>query len=223
MNLGKYIFENLESKNKKEELIEFFKHQTTAEYGGYRLFDGNRNHLMHIPEELTDLLILLQDFQKKNKKKLGKFLEIGFSTGKVNTILNKFFQFEQIVAVDNFSAEISSKDLLANLVRKNLTLICGNSDTKNTLSLVKNFSSFDLVFVDGSHEYKDVKTDLKNFSKMVSKNGILIAHDIHSKEHPGVNKAWNEFKEKNNDFKFQEIFYDLYYFKCGVGIAFKKK
>ena len=114
---------------------------------------------------------------------------------------------------------MSSTDLLANLRRKNLILICGNSDKKETLQTIKKFQPFDLIFVDASHEYEDVKKDLNNYYKMLSVHGILAAHDIHSLEYPGVNKAWNEFKHQNN-FIFKEIVYNKYYFVCGVGLAF---
>ena len=124
-----YIFRDLETKKGKEKLIEFLKHQTTAEYGCHQIFNGTRTHIMHNPDELAEFIHFLKVHDKKNKIK--KFLEIGYSSGKVNTILNKFFNFEHIVAVDNFLADMSPNDLLANLRRKNLTLICGNSDRKN--------------------------------------------------------------------------------------------
>ena len=56
---------------------------------------------------------------------------------------------------------------------------------------------------------------------MLSDQGVLVAHDIHSREYPGVNKAWNEFKKENN-FTYKEIVSKKYYFVCGVGLAMKK-
>jgi predicted O-methyltransferase YrrM len=185
------------------------------------MFDGTRTHLMHNPEELSDFICFLKNYEKKNGKKIHNFLEIGFSAGKVNTVLNKFFNFEQIVAVDNFTADISATDLMANLRRKNLTLICGNSDKKEILRIIKKFQPFDLIFVDASHEYNNTKKDLKNYCAMLSDHGILAAHDIHSLEYPGVNKAWNEFKLQNN-FTFKEIVCKKYYFVCGIGLAIKE-
>ena len=184
-----YIFRDLKTKKEKEKLIEFFRYQANAEYGGHRLFDGTRTHLMHIPEELSNLIFFLKDYEKKKQKKFNNFLEVGFSTGKFNTILNKFFNFDSIFAIDTFSAGINSSDLLANLVRKNLTIICGRSDKKQNLDILKKFQPFDLIFVDGSHEYEDVKKDLSTFSNMLSNKGVLMAHDIKSSEHPGVSKA----------------------------------
>jgi predicted O-methyltransferase YrrM len=212
-----YVFNELKNKKSVEKFTDFLRYQTTAEYGGNQIFDGTRSHLLHNPEELAEFVYVLTNYQKKYK--FQKYLEVGYSTGITNTILNKFFNFKQIVAVDNFSADISSTSLLANLRRKNLSLICGNSDSKRILNIVKEFGKFDLIFIDGSHEYENVKKDLENYSKLLSNNGILAVHDIHSLEHPGVNKAWNEFKKKNK-FSYKEIVNKNYYFVCGVGLAF---
>ena len=221
MKIDKYVFGGLKTKKEKKDLTEFFRHETTAEYGGYQMFDGTRTHLMHNPEELSDFICFLKNYEKKNGKKICNFLEIGFNSGKVNTVLNKFFNFEQIVAVDNFTADISATDLMANLRRKNLTLVCGNSDKKETLRIIKKFQPFDLIFVDANHEYVGTKKDLSNYCTMLSDHGILAVHDIHSLEYSGVNKAWNEFKLQNN-FMFKEIVNKKYYFVCGVGLAIKK-
>ena len=221
MKMDKYIFKDLKTKKEKQNLREFLRHQTNAEYGGYRMFDGTRSHLMHNPNELSDLIFFLKEYEKIKRKKISNFLEIGFNSGILNTILNKSFKFEQIVAIDTFTSEISSTDLLANLKRKNLVLVCGSSNKKENLQTIKKFQPYDLIFVDGSHEYNDVKKDLNNYCKMLSDDGILIAHDIYSLEFLGVNKAWNEFKRQNN-FSFKEFVNRKYFFVCGVGLAIKK-
>jgi predicted O-methyltransferase YrrM len=118
-------------------------------------------------------------------------------------------------------SDISSTDLLANLRRKNLTLVCRNSDKEKTSEIVKKFQPYDLIFIDGSHEYNDAKNDLNNFCKMLSDFGVLAVHDIHSRDYPGVNKAWKEFKQKKN-FRFKEISHKKYFFNCGMGLAAKK-
>ena len=221
MKMDKYIFKDLKTKKEKQNLREFLRHQTNAEYGGYRMFDGTRSHLMHNPNELSDLIFFLKEYEKIKRKKISNFLEIGFNSGILNTILNKSFKFEQIVAIDTFTSEISSTDLLANLKRKNLVLVCGSSNKKENLQTIKKFQPYDLIFVDGSHEYNDVKKDLNNYCKMLSDDGILVAHDIHSLEFPGVNKAWSEFKRQNN-FRYKEFVNRKYFYVCGVGLAIKK-
>ena len=221
MKIDKYVFRDLKTKKEKQNLGEFFRHQTNAEYGGYRMFDSTRSHLMHNPNELSDLIFFLKEYEKIKRKKISNFLEIGFNSGILNTILNKFFKFEQIVVIDTFTSEISSTDLLANLKRKNLVLVCGSSNKKENLQTIKKFQPYDLIFVDASHEYNDVKKDLNNYSKMLSDDGILVAHDIHSLEFPGVNKAWSEFKRQNN-FSYKEFVNKKYFYVCGVGLAIKK-
>ena len=221
MKMDKYVFKDLKTKKEKQNLREFLRHQTNAEYGGYRMFDGTRSHLMHNPNELSDLIFFLKEYEKVKRKKISNFLEIGFNSGILNTILNKFFKFEQIVVIDTFTSEISSTDLLANLKRKNLVLVCGSSNKKENLQTIKKFQPYDLIFVDGSHEYNDVKKDLNNYCKMLSDYGILVAHDIHSLEFPGVNKAWSEFKRQNN-FRYKEFVNRKYFYVCGVGLAIKK-
>ena len=64
MKIDKYVFRDLKTKKDKENLREFLRHQTNAEFGGYRMFDGTRTHLMHNPEELSDLIFFLKDHQK---------------------------------------------------------------------------------------------------------------------------------------------------------------
>ena len=221
MKIDKYVFRNLKTKKDKDNLREFLRHQTNAEFGGYRMFDGTRTHLMHNPEELCNLISFLKNYEKKKRKKIRNFLEVGFSSGKLNTILNKFFNFEHIVGIDNFAADMSSTDLLANMRRKNLTLICGTAHKKENIQIIKKFQPYDLIFVDASHDYKGTKKELDIYSKMLSDSGILILHDIHSLEYIGVNKAWNEFR-RENDFTCKEFVSRKYFFVCGCGIAIKK-
>ena len=221
MKISNFVFNDLKTKKQKNDFIEFLRYQTNVEFGGYRMFDGTRTHLMHVPEELCDLISFLKTKEKDVNHKFENFLEIGYNSGKTNTIFNKFFNFKQIVAVDDFAAEMSSTDLLANLKRKNLTLICGSSFKNDNQKIMKKFNPYDLIFVDASHEYKDVKRDLNYYSKLLSKNGILITHDIRRPIYSGVEKAWDEFKH-NKNFLFKEIVCKKYFFVCGFGIAIKK-
>jgi len=220
MKSNKYAFRDIKNAKDKKDFLEFLRYQTTAEYGGNQIFDGRRSHLLHIPEELLDFILFLKQHEKKTGKKIKRFLEIGYSTGKTNTILNKFFNFEQIVAIDNFSAHISNDDLWGNLSRKKLVLISGNSDQTHVINVTKKFSPFDLILIDGSHEFKDAKNDLEKYSKMLGQKGVLAAHDIHQKD-MGVEKAWAEFK-LSKDYSYKEIFHKKYYFNCGMGLAIKK-
>ncbi|MBN8575709.1 MAG: class I SAM-dependent methyltransferase [Cytophagales bacterium] len=49
----------------------------------------------------------------------------------------------------------------------------------------------DVLFIDGSHEYDDVKADFHAFFPFVKKGGIIAFHDIKGKWE-GVIRFWNE-------------------------------
>ena len=158
-----YIFNrfNFSSKYKKE-LLDFIKNLCNVEIGGNRLYDGSNNHYMQNPNEIVDLIFELKKYEKLKNIKFKNFLEIGFATGINNTILNKFFKFNKIVAVDIIdTAGTNTNNFYANLRFKNLSLICGNSTDKNSINNVGLLGKYDLIFIDGGHDYDTVKKILK--------------------------------------------------------------
>ena len=59
-----------------------------------------------------------------------------------------------------------------------------------------NKKSFDCIFIDGLHEYKQVKKDVLNSLKFLNKNGIIILHDclppsISHQRVPRTRYTWN--------------------------------
>ena len=58
---------------------------------------------------------------------------------------------------------------------------------------------FDYVYIDGSHDYEDVKLDLELWLNKIKEGGILAGHDYNSiVAWPGVTKAIDEFVKKRN-------------------------
>tara|TARA_B100000886_G_scaffold322188_1_gene265011 strand:- start:35 stop:697 length:663 start_codon:yes stop_codon:yes gene_type:complete len=217
-----YIFDRFKNSKKfKKELLETLKNLSNIEFGGRRLNDGHKNHITQNPYEITELIFFLKAYEKTHKMKLKKFLEIGFYTGFTNTILNKFFNFEHIVVVDNLSDQIDGNNFLANLKFKSLTLITGSSTAKSTIKKVKNFSSYDLIFIDGNHSYQYVKKDFENYCNYLSKKGIIIFHDIINKDWPGVRKLFNEIK-LTKKFHTHEITSHGNKINYGLGLVIKK-
>lgn len=217
------IYKNFNlSNNYKKRLLTFLKDQTTIESGGNKIFDGTFNHLLQIPDELTDLIIFLKKYEKKNKLKLRSFLEIGFSHGITNTILNKFFNFNTNVAVDILGAHLNGTTLLANLRFKNLILFCSDTNSKKTIQSVKELSPYNIIFIDADHTYESVKKDYLNYKSFLSEKGLIIMHDIFL-PNSGSKKFWNELKRKNkNKIIFKEIICKKYPFKYGIGVLYKK-
>jgi len=55
----------------------------------------------------------------------------------------------------------------------------------------------DFVYIDGSHEYEDVKLDINNFYNLAKKNSYILVDDYES-SFVGVKKAIDEFCQRNN-------------------------
>jgi len=55
----------------------------------------------------------------------------------------------------------------------------------------------DFVYIDGNHNYENVKRDMENYYSLLKKESILAGHDIDSFRHTGVLFAFADFiKEK---------------------------
>lgn len=57
--------------------------------------------------------------------------------------------------------------------------------------VLNNDELIDFIFLDGSHDYEDVKWECENYSKIIQPGGMLSGHDYDIFE--GVNKAVDEF------------------------------
>jgi predicted O-methyltransferase YrrM len=204
------------------QFIEFLKHQANIEWGGYRLYDGSNNHLQQNPNEFTDFISALKKYEKENKFRFKKFLEIGFHAGFTNTILKKIFNFQEIVAIDIIEGPVSSSAFRANLRFKNLTLICNDSTSQYSINNARKLGPFDLIFIDGNHDYEIAKKDFENYKEMISDNGVIILHDIKSKVHEGIPRLWNEITSKN-EYEIDTVYNDDVIMKTGFGILKPKK
>ena len=60
-----------------------------------------------------------------------------------------------------------------------------------------NNNSLDFVFIDASHDYKNVVSDILAWYPKVKNGGIFAGHDYGGNAWPGVESAVNEFIEKN--------------------------
>lgn len=192
--MNEYIYDSFDfSAEYKERLIEFLKHQCNAEIGGYRLFDGERTHMMQSPWELADFIVYLKSLEVEKRIKFRHFLEIGYASGTLNTILHKFFQFEKVVAVDLNNGNINSNQFRANFLHKNFRMISGDSTDQSVLDDAKLLGPYDLIFIDANHTYEFVKADFLNYSKLLrDQAGVIGFHDVRCPDWPGVEKAFEE-------------------------------
>jgi len=62
----------------------------------------------------------------------------------------------------------------------------------------------DLLHIDGTHIYADVKTDFESWLPKLSPNGIILFHDVIVRDQAfGVWKVWQEIARDNNSFLFE--------------------
>ena len=77
----------------------------------------------------------------------------------------------------------------------NVKLLKGT--TLNQMSTFEN-DYLDIVYIEASHEYLDVKNDLEISYHKVKSGGYILGHDYEPKRFPGVVNAVNEFCNKYN-------------------------
>lgn len=70
--------------------------------------------------------------------------------------------------------------------------------------------NIDLIFIDGSHEYEDVKNDFKLWWPRLNQNGIMAFHDSISK--PGVSRLIEEIINYRDDFREPILVDEITYF-----------
>lgn len=171
-------------------------------------YSGNEGHTQQNDEE-TDFL--------KNISKNSKYiLEVGFNGGHSAETFLQSKNLVNLTSVDiGFHHYVRfGKYFLKNNYKDKFNLII--SDSVIALSeLVNKKQKFDLIFIDGSHDYKIVKEDLKNALYLAHKETLIIMDDVYLIEkdsekidldlhNNGPTQAWREFVESG---KVEEIKY----------------
>ena len=144
------------------------------------------NHRDLFTSNISSWLHIFNKFSLFNKRLMA--LEIGSFEGRSSFFLLKNLKKINLTCVDTFKPfhELQKKD------EKKFTKIYKNfkvntSKYSERLRVVKSTSSsffsknkknFDLIYVDGSHKYKDVLYDSNEAFKSLNKDGIIIFDDF---------------------------------------------
>jgi len=154
------------------------------------------------------------------KKKGISYLEIGSFEGRSAVFILELGIADKIICVDAFLEPRAIQNI--NKERKSLDYAQGFINLKNNIhkgttsnncitKIIKetsddffllNTETFDLIYIDGSHYYEDVKKDFKNSLKILNKGGILICDDFlwdyysNSRENPmlAILECYKDYK-----------------------------
>lgn len=144
---------------------------------------AQKAHLFNLSRQLSDGACILEigSYKGSSTACLG-IPQIG--RGKVFTV-DPFIGHGFGAWIDWFP-NMQSFDLIPDTV----TLLCSKSDVAFKMFLECG-CKFDVVFIDGDHEYNQCKRDLECATNVLKVNGILLMHDyVHT--WPSCIKAWSE-------------------------------
>jgi len=106
----------------------------------------------------------------------------------------------------------------------------GTVKTTSDNFFLNNKENFDIIFIDGLHEYSQVMRDIKNSLKIINNNGVILLHDclprtIWNQITPRINSDWNGDVWKA--IVECRTYNDIDTYTCiadrGIGIIFKRK
>jgi predicted O-methyltransferase YrrM len=127
------------------------------------------------------------------------FLEMGAWRGcstayMIVEIINseKKIKFDVVDCFNDDSCNIFLDNL--NTVSNYYNLVRGYSEM---VSKKYKDESLDFVFIDGNHDYDNIKLDITSWLSKVKKGGIIAGHDYHDIVFPGVVQAVKEFFGNN--------------------------
>jgi hypothetical protein len=166
-------------------------------------------------------------FKKKNyyEKKIN-MLEIGSYEGNSSVFFLKYFPKLNLTCVDTFKGSIEQENKDFNQVYENFKFNVNGYEKR--LKIVKDTSDnffkspdaelYDLIYIDGSHRYKDVLNDARNSYMLLNKNGYLIFDDF----------LWDFYEDPNENpigaikLFLKENFFKLKIVSIGYQIILKK-
>jgi len=156
-----------------------------------------------------------------------KFLEIGVYKGRIlalikllSNLLNKNVKLWGITPLSNADDKFSKYDddylsciktsfINSNASFENMEIIKGFSQNDDIINKAQENMFYDIIFIDGCHDYEIVCLDIQNYSKMIKSGGYLVIDDASSflpnmpnvfLGHSDVGKAIIDNLDNNNEF-----------------------
>lgn len=124
--------------------------------------------------------------------------EIGVEYGLNAKTILRFLPIEKLYLIDPYCEELGNnifKETKKFLAKYNNKIEFIRKTSEEASKEIPN--NLDFVYIDGSHDYKDIKKDIELYYVKIKKGGILGGHDFWA-DHIGVCKAVLEFIDENN-------------------------
>ena len=183
---------------------------------GFYDFEG---HSQNVPQQVEDLI-------KITNQPNIKVMEIGFNAGHSAEV---FLKNNATLTLTSFDLGIhdyveTAKEYIDVTYPDRHTLILGDSQETVPIYLENNKGSkFDVIFIDGGHDYEIAKADMKNCLDLAHKDTIVILDDTIFT--PGWEKEWNMgptriWNEYLNNYKITEI--ERHDYSIGRGMCWGK-
>ena len=181
----------------------------------YKLKEWFQSKDIQITEGYSQLCEKKTNFLKNivQDKSIKNVMEIGFNGGHSAEIFLSANTDIKLTSFDlgHHSYVSTGKQYIDNTFPNRHTLILGNSLNTVPKYLENNNTTFDIIFIDGGHDYHIAKGDLLNCKKFAHSKTIVIMDDTVNnnkwimKWNLGPNRAWKELK---NDKEITEIGYE---------------
>jgi len=138
----------------------------------------------------SEHLILFASISE-SKYKVSNILEIGTFNGETARILSELFplseittidlMFEEILETKMYKYETNEKKLINSRIKNIESLPNVKFIEMNSLNLIEFSNSFDLIWIDGDHNYPTASIDIANAVRLLSPNGVGICDDVYIK------------------------------------------
>ena len=174
-------------------------------YEYYNQYNIN-NFEGHCQQNIDEINFLCDLVKNEN---IIEVMEIGFNGGHSAELFLLSNNKINLVSFDIGTHEYIQigKEFIDKTYPNRHNLIIGDSN-----ATIPNYNEkqFDIIFIDGGHDYDTVKNDLTNCKKLSHKNTLIVLDDTMNKKewinswNKGPNKCWKEAKKNKEAGKTKE-------------------
>ena len=156
----------------------------------------NRGYVSDKWESYLD--VYSEIFANKRNKEGLTLLEIGVQNGgSLQTWLTFFTNIKKLIGTD-----IDPKCSKLKYKSNKINLVIGDINDNLTIEKIKNIENkFDIIIDDGSHMSSDIIFTFLNLFKLIKKDGLYIAEDLHCSYWKDYEGGLNKKDSANNFFK----------------------